>query len=439
MTMNMHQAPEKVSPLKPLSKSFSAAFGHGLSSIHAAQPAETLPPHIDICKESVKKLAKDFMRDLRKVFAQKSTPYNAKQPYVLVDLGPSNPVRGDSHGYRGIATRLAQKTGARLKVIDYNDLIDETPDLQSIMNKDWDVRIQHRRRAFFDKEGYPDFLFTRFPGDSADYLAAKGASGVIIKAFNEEIPGKLGGDTFEKSPARIPHHLTPEDFAHEGRRFAEEYAELPRPFIGVNLIDHQSHKPGVLAGKLAEVASAYPAATIFICTCHRTSEYGYDRFMNDLKKGMADLGADFHVVEFKYNDHIGREGQYGFWNPYKGMLDQADHLVQCGYSGSMVSESLSTGKVPYTTDAGEYWSDMCIRQGNLVNLFEQQAGKPLPLQTITPPDVTGECADKIAVLLARHKEIHNSVATQRDIRNGSPADGDWGRYAAHKKAYYTLG
>ncbi len=409
MTVNIRKVPRKISERTPFASALEKAFAH--------------------CSWK-KSLTPD---------KQEAHGYNAAQPYVLVDLGPGNPARGDSNGYRGLAARVAQKIGARLKVIDYNELIDETPGLESIQDSNWDVRIQHRRRTFFDKEGAPDFLFTRFPGDSADYLGKKGASGIIISAFNEEIPGKLGGDNFAKSPERIPHHLTPEEFAHEGRRFAEEYADLPRPFIGVNLIDHLSHKQGLLAGKLADVASAYDGATIFICTCHRTKEYGYDIFMSDLKTAMSALGANFHVVEFNYNDHIAREDRHDFWNPYKGMLDQADHLVQCGYSGSVISESLSAGKVPYSSDEGEYWSDLCIKKGSLVNLFAQESGKPLAFQPAGAPDVTGECADKLVDLLVRHKEIHNSPATRQDIINNRPADGDWNRFCAHKKSYFTLG
>ncbi len=337
--------------------------------------------------------------------------FNAQKPYVLVDISSDEPTRGDTHGYIGIAQRLAKRLGAKLCVTDSAALRERYPSMS----------YYKRYASFFRDEGCPDFYFSRHSMSGAGIVSARG-TGVIVNIFNESIYSALR-QGFEKGydqlgyPVRIvPHHLTHEDLAHEGQKFAEEYADLPRPFIGINLIDTDIACLQESITKLASLSRAYDGATFFVVTTHRTNGTHYDDFVRKLKAQLKDTKRCFPVVAFNLNDERRVHG-LDLWNPYKGMLDQADHLVQVGQSASMMSEALFLGKSLYVC-APYYAFRRAIDEGFLRSMPDHPAGTPLQTTKTKPLDIVDDCVEELIRKQKDHKAARRTPEVKKAIAKG---------------------
>lgn len=330
---------------------------------------------------------------MREIFNLKTKPqivnlYNGPKPFVLMDIGSDYPGRGDTNGYKGIAQRVAKKLGADFLFLDHAILEEMYPSSK--------LRADRLLKLFQDK-GYPDFIFsTNLPGLVDEHLAKHSKGSILfIESWNESLSASL--DMRDQYPREIvPHHLSPDVLRTEGQRFAQEYEELPRPFIGINLVD--GWLDGRTKEKLAGLRSAYDSASFFICSCHRTDAVGYAEYVSFMQDTFKDSGGRFPLIDFNYNFHANNYGLDETWNPYAGLLDQADHLIVVGSSLSMIAEPLATGKVPHSTFT-EYYDGM-LHRGYLKNLFSYETGAPLVTERIRPIDITEECADKI---IERHK------------------------------------
>lgn len=310
--------------------------------------------------------------------------YNGETPFVVVDLGHDNPVRGDSHGAIGIARRVSEKVRARMEIIDNNILADLYPEL-----KDHPARLT----KFFEEKGYPDFMFSRSLYGVP--LSKEGReAGVLINDINESLAGgmlTLEENSKYNSRHIVPHHLTPGILEEEGRRFAEEFGELPRPFIAINFIDlGQEHFNNFLKA-MNNIKQAYSEATFFICGCHRTNIARLDEMAVRMKELMGDDGC-FPVITFDYATMIKNNEASDFWNIYRGMLDQADHLIQLGSSMSIFSEALSTGKKVHMMGR-DLWNTPKSPFVKHLEIYE--AGAPLVTDRIKPIDMTGAIAQAI--------------------------------------------
>ncbi|MDE1153810.1 MAG: ELM1/GtrOC1 family putative glycosyltransferase [Micavibrio sp.] len=321
-------------------------------------------------------------------------PYNnGAKPLVLVDIAHDEPGRGDTHGYIGIARRVAQETNAEFMYVDNHVLEDMYPQLRD---------REERLLQLFEDKGCPDFLFSRWLGFRVHQALEEKGTGVVISNINEQLADSLGMPHRKYPQEIVPHHLSPEELQYQGQRFAEEYQELPRPFIGVNLVSMNEGGTASLAERLAALKNAYPEATFFICSCHRTDERAQRHFMKMLREGLQGSEDKFPVVEFDYKAQMAQQGQHNFWNPYVGLIDQADHLIVAGTSMSMISEPLVAGRTVHTTEEHVYKAS--VEKGYLRPLSGYPLGIALRTHNITPVDMTGECAERIIQRHAKMKE-----------------------------------
>ncbi len=329
-------------------------------------------------------------------------PYNNAQPYVVVNIGKDDPSRGDTHGFIGLARRIGEKIGAKVHVID-NTILSE---YGSKGSADGLVPPVLPLRDYFERNGCPDFyLSTTSPG--AVQVMEQMGEGLAVLSYNENIAAYLGMRT-GVFRSHVSHHLTREGLTHEGNRFAEEFAELPRPFIGINLVDASKGERDKAIRHLTALKAAYGEATFFICGTRRTKDDHFNSFTKELQAGLGDSGR-FPVVAFNYREHFENEGAENFWNIYQGMLDQSDHLLQIGDSGSILSECLFTGKALHHTTR--------LASADIVCLEDCILGAPLVTKKITPPDVTGEIA---SALIARHEQHKHVGRTTTGLSRAKP-------------------
>ncbi len=310
--------------------------------------------------------------------------YNGSRPFVLVDIGRDDPGRGDTHGYLGIAKRVAEKTGADFLFIDHLTLESMYPAPPTR-----DLKLAQ----LFTEKGYPDILFSRRMTPETRSRLSDNAKGLIIQSVNETLPGELDIGSRLTYSEIVPHHLTPELLAYEGHKFATEYEDLPRPFIGVLMADPQKDEAENLAKHLASLKTLQDGATVFVCTCHRTAKGNYKRFSRKLRNEAARLGADVKIIEFDYKTTEKYFGLENTWNPYIGLIDQADHLIVSGTSLSITSEALASGRAIYSTTG--YFSPRLEEDGYVLDIFDVSAKGSLVTIEIPPLDMASECADKI--------------------------------------------
>ncbi len=314
---------------------------------------------------------------------------NGDRPLIVVRTCRQFPDRGDTHGALGLAFCVAQKTGGSVDVVSDEMLEKMYPDTHA------DERLMY----YFSDKGSPDFLFSIHHNSTVNsYLDASGR-GVIVSTINENIADKL--KVRKAFNMLCPHHLTPEDLAYEGQHFATEYAELPRPFIGVFMVNAATGKNYETGVKLARQHWTHDQATFFVVTSHRTSEYCYSDFMKGLREGMPDRKKnDFPVVAFDYKEQMSWHGREGVWNPYRGLIDQSDHIVMVGSSNSILSELMMAGQTVHTDDKYALKKNGHVPQ--LKKLFRYSSFLPLKTSAETPIDLTSACADG---LIEKHRRL----------------------------------
>lgn len=324
--------------------------------------------------------------------------FNGPRPFVLVDIADDNPTRGDTRGNIGLAERIAEKINAKLMIVS-----DETLEVPHRPVS------QHRTalmQELFNRHGYPDIILQNRESHSTSTVAVAGKGrGVIVNEFNESLPGTLGVRWPEE--IFVPSHLSAKTLQYQGDLFAHEFSEMPRPFIAVNMAGETSG----LAAKLASLEKSYPEATFFICSCHRTRANEFNRLIKDLVKKLGSAASRFPIVNLDHRLDTENYGVDGVWNPYPGMIAQADHIIISGHSSSMVADVLAAGKSVYLTNfllLGNTYSNEVERNGgkNLVKyIHDHKDGEPLQTEPIKTIDMTDICADRIL-------KIHKQVATR---------------------------
>jgi len=322
-----------------------------------------------------------------------NTPISAQQqrPSVMVYIGDDEPTRGDSHGFTGIGRALAEKLGASFHVLEDKALLSLYP--QSRTAADGLTR-------YIDEHGAPDVLFTRADNRDTPVLLTLRDT-LKISAINEKFSQQMTGST-----ALVGHHLTPALLAAQGKAFRTEHpAEKNETLVAVLMA--QDGDLDFFADKLVAKSAAHGKARIFVCACWRTPEEDFDVLMQRLEKTIAARGFGDRLRLTGYHP----DKDAGTFNPYIGLLDTAYHVLLAGPSRSMLSESLAAGKPVMTYSAGLPYPEL-VERGLALHFNDCAMDKRFETARITPVDITGEIADKIAqktgpALKARYPSPNN--------------------------------
>ena len=94
------------------------------------------------------------------------------------------------------------------------------------------------------------------------------------------------------------------------------------------------------------------------------------------------------IIDIDYDNAIRN------YNPYLGLLANADHIVVAGQSFSLVSEALFTGKNIYLYHPDEPYTHL-TKEDYVARLETLNPNAPFPTHTMPPIDMTRQVAEAI--------------------------------------------
>ncbi len=311
-----------------------------------------------------------------------TTPFPA-QPIIYVNFPPESAVGGDMHGLVGIADVVAQKLNGIVHHVSVKTLHNAYPaDLPA-----------GAYQKFVDDHGRPDILFTL--GKSNFPKALHDKSIFVISEINEKLTEKYAAN----SPL-VAHHITADLLNAEGLKFREKHPHIQHPILAVMVAS--DYNINGFTDSLMKICENDNKATIFICTSPRTSHDDFKRMKQAIMAKLYATRRAYDIVVESF--HLNRECYFkGYYNPYLGLLREADHIVVCGQSQSMVSEALMTGKSVHVHHQLNDYSDL-VNKG-LVHEFNRASGKGnLVTQSVTPINLTEQIADGVIEDYRQHLE-----------------------------------
>ena len=287
---------------------------------------------------------------------------------VWAYIGSDDPTRGDSRGSTGLARQIADALGGRMLYVDSKMLEDHFPHTRD---------VEEKIRKLMVRDGTPDIIMGTQSLTAAMATSLKPT--MVVNRYNEYLR--------HDSTKLVSHDLTPEILADAGRTFNKEYPELPGKIFGVLMASFYSGSERSKMRQLAKLCAHEAAATIFFCPSRRTDDDAYETLVDELKKELHVRGLEdrVHIVAPKFAPM--RDG----YNPYRGLLDRADHMLLLGDSQSMVSEAVANGRPLYIGAKSDRYSKL-QKRGYVRLLSDDVADKPLPEVRLAPISITERIA-----------------------------------------------
>jgi len=297
-----------------------------------------------------------------------------KGPMVMVYIGDDDPSRGDSHGFKGIGLRMAQKLHGEFHYLEDKQLVDLYPDI----SKPRDAFMRYLK-----DHGNPDIMLSRY-GYSGGMMTSIPPL-LLVSDINEGLSDNLLGES-----SLVSHHLTPELLAEQGKQFRSNYAEIKTPLIAVMMVNINDIE--TFAQKMVSKCAAYDEATVFICTSRRTHEQNYTKLKTRLEElaEQKGLGGRLKISGYNFHEHVGQKS----FNPYVGLIQEADHVVVAGESMSMVSEPLAAGKPVFLYEPGHGYTSL-KKKGLAIDFNATAADTRFDARRIPAVNITEDIADRL--------------------------------------------
>ena len=307
--------------------------------------------------------------------ADTTTTVNDKGPMVMVYIGDDDPSRGDSHGFKGIGMRMAQKLHGEFHYLEDKHLGELYPDIGS--PRDAFLR-------YLKDHGNPDIMLSRYGYHSG--MMTSIPPRLLVSDINEGLSDNLLGES-----SLVSHHLTPELLEEQGKQFRAKYSDIKTPLIAVMMVNVQDIES--FAQKMVSKAAAYgEGATVFICTSRRTHQDNYTKLKTRLEVLAAEKGlaGRLNISGYNFHEHVGQKS----FNPYVGLINEADHVVVAGESMSMVSEPLASGKPVYLYEPGHGYSSL-KKKGLAIDFNTTAADTRFDDHRIKAINITEDIADRL--------------------------------------------
>lgn len=334
-----------------------------------------------------------------------------KGPLVMAFIGEQNANRGDSKAAVGLSRLVAEMTGGQYVYVNQNMLDESFPNIPFIEDK---------LEQYCKKTKHPDIII----GPGAKYKLprkTRNKATLIVDEINEVLARK-----YSSIENLVPHHLTKENLMQAGEDFKKHYPQVKGPLIAImmggSFFSNKLAESKKFADKLIDIASNYPEATFFLCPSHRTG-----KTINDLKgqmraaletksrrQAILDLGEKeafnsiaqetkplsdrIRVLSVDYKEAVSESG----YNPYLGLLNQADHIIVAGESYSLVSEALFTGKNIYVHCPDNDYSKF-KEKGYVSEINKLDENAPFPTRPMPPLDSTHDIAKALTAKYEKNR------------------------------------
>ena len=290
-------------------------------------------------------------------------------PLVLVHLGNDDPTRGDSQGFKGLGLKVAEKLNGSVLVTDDQGLAHAYPKKYN---------PTERLFAHLDYVGLHSHVFSRH------------GARIIIDEINERVTCQ-----YANSNDLVTHHITPQTLKTEGRKFRDAYPGLPHPLIAVMTSTLSEIWVDDIVNGLQQACDDLSKATIFVCTSRRTRDSAYQELRHKLARAFDKSNirlAGFHLNKSRGEDLSTESKKF---NPYVGLIDQADHVIVVGDSYSMISEPLAAGKTVHTFRGCHF--PTLEKKGFVRPAFQESCCRNFRLNTknFAPINLTDQVAEKI--------------------------------------------
>jgi hypothetical protein len=303
---------------------------------------------------------------------------------VWAYIGDDDPTRGDSRGSTGLARQIARQLNGRMLYIDRKMLDENFPNTR---------RTEQQLEKLIARDGTPDIIMGTFATTATMATTIKPT--MVVTRYNEDL---------RHDPRRlVPHDLTPEILADAGRELRTHYPDAQGKLFGVLMASFNRHNACASMMRLAELCAHEQAATIFFCPSRRTINEAYLYILTELGDYLKKYGAESRTRIIALDFEKMRNG----YNPYRGLLDQADHMLLLGDSQSMVSEAITNGRPLYLGRAKEsYWR---LKTRGYIHAFDDVSTEnPMSLQRLAPISITEATASQLTaefIRLARLRTI----------------------------------
>lgn len=294
---------------------------------------------------------------------------------VMVYIGEDDPTRGDSHGFKGIGQRMAQKLNGRFHYLEDRHLNTLYPGL----------RKDRGLKRYLEEHGKPDIVFTR--SSYAHRMMTRITPLMMIDLVNEHISSALLQDD-----TLVAHHLTPEIFDAEGKKFRENYPDIKSPILAVMMV-HIWDTPEFAEKIVSKCAQHEEPLTVFICSSRRTESPHYTALKQEIEERARKKGLEGRLFIEGYN--FAEEGRKeNTFNPYIGLIQEAEHILVAGESVSMVSEPLAAGKRVMVHGANTEFTQL-KRKGLVIDFSDCAADTRFETPRVEPVNVTEDVADRL--------------------------------------------
>jgi hypothetical protein len=294
-------------------------------------------------------------------------------PLVVAFIGQDDPLRGDSKGAIGVARHVAQMLGGRYEYVDAQSLSQKFNQISG---------YNAQLKAYAQQVSHVDIIIGNQSADLSAHLRVKPS--IEEHRWNEGYSNARSNN----GQGLVSHDLTDAALIDAGVIFRDKVKNIRGSLIGVMLGGAELYGTEPAAKKMSEMVQKMGHdVTFYLCPSLRTGPM-YQRLKEDLElfaqyseTHIQVMGEDYATITAGYN-------------PYHGLLDQAEHLVLLGESGSLVSEALYTKK-PLYLGHSPFMADALTAKGHIIELSDisNQVFRKAPMPRI---DVTAEVAQSIA-------------------------------------------
>lgn len=298
---------------------------------------------------------------------------------VWAYIGTDDPTRGASHGAVALADLVAQKLGVKMLYVDQFMLEKSFPKTHS---------IAAQLPLLLAREGLPDILIGQYSTQITD------VTGATPTFLIDTIMTTMATNLFQggKMAEIVPHHVTPGVLHQAGQKFLARHPALKHPLTAIFVNTTAPTEESIQM--LADACRATEGTFYFCPSPRRTDPYYYEMLTDGF--AAACKGQNKEIVAADMRD------VQLFYNPYLGLLDQADHVIVLGESRSVVSEALVDGRpvhVDWKPGTAEYFEERHYaaleNDGYVKCIYGQEAGKPLDSAKLPPLNSTEAIADHI--------------------------------------------